>query len=461
MKHVLLVKEENDSAPQLTTAFGRLEVTPRVKSAGTVTAGFLEQLEADLVVLVWSKDAVREEIELLRQVHRCHPDLPILVLSAQQGGARLADSFGATDYLTAPCSSEEIEDAISSLLVQQEDEDPRLGSMAERFVGNSRLATAVRRELLRLADVPGVDVLLVGETGTGKDVSAHLLHELGPLSKLPFLAVNCAAVRPSLAGSELFGHERGAFTSATARHTGAFERVGKGTLFLDEIQTLPLEVQGTLLRVVETRKFRRVGGEEPLSFSGRLICACNESFDTLLEEGEFRQDLYQRVSRESVSLPPLRDRREDIPALISFFLERDRTTERLTVDPSVTTLLVDYDYPGNVRELRNFVEAAARRCTGSRIAFRHLTPEIRAKLAGADSSEEIRAERRYEFGDLLPLAHKEAVSQLESEFNRVYLPRLLEECGNNCSRAADRAGLDPKTFRRKWEDAGLGKLSTR
>lgn len=239
------------------------------------------------------------------------------------------------------------------------------------MVGRSAaLAQAV--ELARRAATTDVNVLVSGESGTGKELVARAIHDCGPRSKQPFVSVNCAALAPSLIESELFGHERGAFTGATSQRIGRFEQAGNGTLFLDEIGELPLELQGKLLRVIETREFERVGGTRTLAVNSRLVAATNRDLRQLVQRGRFRLDLYFRLHVLHVHVPPLRQRREDIPLLLDHFLRRcqakwNRPT--LSIEPSHVRQLLAYDWPGNVRELEHAVERAVLCCDGPLLTF--------------------------------------------------------------------------------------------
>jgi transcriptional regulator with GAF, ATPase, and Fis domain len=220
------------------------------------------------------------------------------------------------------------------------------------------------REVLRLVGLvapSAATVLITGETGTGKELVARAIHERSPRQKSPFVAVSCAAIPATLIASELFGHERGAFTGASQRRIGRFEQAGSGTLFLDEIAELPMETQTALLRVLQEREFERVGGERPIRTDARIVAATNRDLATEVAEGRFRADLYYRINVVPIVMPPLRDRKEDIPRLVDYFVDRSARSNGKAVRGLAgrsLDLLMTHSWPGNVRELQNIIERA-------------------------------------------------------------------------------------------------------
>jgi len=220
------------------------------------------------------------------------------------------------------------------------------------------------REVLRLVELvapSAVTVLITGETGTGKELVARAIHERSPRQKRPFVTVNCAAIPVTLIASEMFGHERGAFTGASQRRIGRFEQAGSGTLFLDEITETPMETQTTLLRVLQEREFERVGGERPIRTDARIVATTNRDLEFEVAEGRFRADLFYRINVVPIVMPPLRDRKEDISRLVDHFVDRSARSNGKAVrrlDTSSLDLLMAHSWPGNVRELQNIVERA-------------------------------------------------------------------------------------------------------
>ena len=268
-----------------------------------------------------------------------------------------------------------------------------------------------------------VSVLIEGETGTGKEVIASSLHALSPRSRGPFVIVDCGSLPPTLIASELFGHERGAFTGANRRHIGAFERAAGGTLFLDEVGELPLDVQPALLGVLERRRFRRVGGETDIPTDVRLLSATHRDLRVSANTGRFRSDLYFRIAVSRIVIPPLRERPDDIPALIAHFAEQIcGQAHPPGLDESLVSALAAHHWGGNVRELRNFVENAIA------LGFDSVSPEG-ASAAASDLSEAV-------------VPYRAARAQAVSDFERAYLGNLIRAADGNASEAARRAQMD-------------------
>ncbi len=292
-------------------------------------------------------------------------------------------------------------------------------------------APVMRRLMVRLERAAQTDiaVLLCGESGTGKELIARGLHSLGPRASGPFVTVDCGSLSPTLVASELFGHERGAFTGADRQRIGAFEQANGGTLFLDEIGELPGALQTTLLGVLERRKLRRLGGRQDVTVDVRIVSATNRDLRAEVNSGAFRLDLYYRVAVVMLQVPPLRDRLDDIPLLVEHFLRELGHTGPIeqTISPAVMVSLERHHWPGNVRELRNLIEVT--------VAMGE-TPSLddAVRPAGGGGGDLI--------DGLLAASYKEARSTLLAEFERRYLTNLLERAEGNVSRAAREARMD-------------------
>jgi transcriptional regulator with GAF, ATPase, and Fis domain len=305
----------------------------------------------------------------------------------------------------------------------------------EDVIGRSK---ALKSVLARVKEVIPTDstVLLLGETGTGKELIARALHTHGPRRGYPLISVNCAALPPTLIESELFGHERGAFTGAVAMRAGRFQLAHRGTLFLDEIAELPLELQGKLLRVLELGEFERLGSTKTEKVNVRIIAATNRDLAQTVAEGEFREDLYYRLSVFPIRLPPLRERREDIPALVWFIIRKKqqlmhRSITRVPAD--VMAALQQHSWPGNVRELENVVERAL---IHSRDETLHLLDELEAPAAAPSTVD----------------------AQTLSAVERKHIEEVLHECRwriNGVGNAAERLGLHPNTLRFRMKKLGI------
>lgn len=289
----------------------------------------------------------------------------------------------------------------------------------------------------RRAAATDVPVLLRGETGTGKEVIAQSIHRLSTRAKEPFETVDCASLPPTLIGSELFGHEKGSFTGAHRKHVGAFERARGGTIFLDEIGELPLALQPMLLGVLERRRFRSLGAAQPTEADVRIITATHRDLRREVNAGRFRADLYYRLAVARLSIPPLRERPEDIPLLVRHFTRQITGAETSTFSASTLTALSKHPWEGNVRELRNVVEAA--------LALG--TVELEGQMESTEAGDAARLE------DALP--YKEARARVLEEFEGRYLPELLERADGNVTHAARLSGMDRRYLLRLLKRHGL------
>ena len=289
-------------------------------------------------------------------------------------------------------------------------------------------------------------VLLEGETGTGKDVLARSIHQLSGRNDQPFVVVDCGAVSYNLIESELFGHERGAFTGAVAARQGAFEIAGRGTLFLDEVGELPLDVQPKLLRVLESGEFRRVGGNKPLHAEARIVAATKRNLKDEVERGKFREDLYFRLSVVPINVPPLRTRREDVPALVEQFLElarkRDPNASAVSLTRETVSALAAHDWPGNVRELRNVLDRAIYIASAGGEREIKLV-DLPVSPSPASGTQTLALNKGYPAFDSAK-SYREIRAEFESEFERRYVAWLLDRHSGNISAAAREAKMDRK-----------------
>jgi transcriptional regulator with GAF, ATPase, and Fis domain len=360
---------------------------------------------------------------------------------------RSTNLFSPTDisFLVALANLAGVALENARLLEDLERENTLLKSEVQRSAGDEEIiavSPVMKRALeqLRTAARSDITVLLLGETGTGKGIAAQFLHGESSRRDQPFLRLNCSAVAPTLVEDELFGHDRGAFTDATGRKPGIFERANRGTLLLDEIGDMPLPAQSKLLRVLQEGEFERLGGVQTIRTNIRIIAATNRNLAELVARGEFREDLFYRLNVVAVELPPLRSRREDIPALARIFLDRHARQNRKEVQSisgAAESLLRSYSWPGNVRELDHVVERAVVFCDGKRIEVGHLTEEVRA----AFPSEAARAADG--IGSARDLAHE--LRTMEGEILR----EALQRSDWNRSKAARLLGIHESTVRKK------------
>jgi two-component system, NtrC family, nitrogen regulation response regulator NtrX len=306
----------------------------------------------------------KDGLALLAELKAAGVAAPVVMISGQASieMAVRATRLGAVDFLEKPLSTEKLLVTVENTvkLARLEDENKRLRQRAgkQELIWKSAAMQSVMAKVERVA-ASETRVAILGETGAGKELIARTLHEKSPRHNGPFVTLNCAAVPAELIESELFGHEKGAFTGAATRHAGKFEQAHGGTLFLDEIGDMPALMQAKLLRVLEQKEVERIGGDRPLTVDVRVIVATHRNLDELVRKGEFRQDLYHRVFVFPILLPPLRDRREDIPLLVDFFAQavaEQNDWKPREIEPEAYAELERYSWPGNVRELRNVVE---------------------------------------------------------------------------------------------------------
>jgi DNA-binding NtrC family response regulator len=340
-------------------------------------------------------------------------------------------------------------------LMREPVRDEELGELPPRFGAAVGTATVMRRLFALLGRIAPTDltITLIGETGTGKDVLAHAIHDASPRREAPFAVFDCAAVPPSLIESELFGHEKGAFTGATSARAGVFERAHGGTLFIDEIGELPLDLQPKLLRALEQRQVQRLGGGNALPFDARIIAATNRDLSAAVEAGRFRQDLFFRLSTAVLQVPPLRDRLDDLPELVAHFLKM--TGRTLSVTPAALALLRAHPWPGNVRELKNAIASAAALATGTELDVKDLVflragaglPPLREAAIMGDRTGD-------KPGPQNTPASRVPGGSLQAQ-ERLAIQRALTEHGGNRTHAARALGIATSTLYTKLKKYGL------
>ena len=446
---ILVVEDE---APQRTLIAGILaKAGYAVATAGDVgaAASLLLDKPPDLVLCDWRLPD-RTGGELLDEVRQTDVGCGFIVMTAYGSIAHAVEAIrrGADDYLAKPFEREALLLAVQRVLRTRrlEAENRRLREEVgdrDRFGELIGRAPAMQRLYRTIEKVGRTDatVLITGESGTGKELAARMLHRTSGRSQGPFVAVNCAAIPATLIESELFGHERGAFTGAHRRRAGRFEEAEGGTLFLDEVQSLPVELQPKLLRVLQERRLTRVGGSGEIGCDVRVVAATNRDLVGLIAEGEFREDLYYRLNVVPFAVPPLRERREDIPLLTSALFERACRRHGRTVEPlppSILRWFMSYQWPGNVRELANVVERLVLLAEDGRVSEEDLPAEVREPEAGG--------------GVTFRLPSSGIVWD---EIERDLLAQALEMAGGNRTRAARLLSLGYKAFLYRLEKHGL------
>ena len=397
---------------------------------------------------------------VLRAVKEQDPETPVVVMTAYGSieDAVAAMKEGALDFLAKPVDPEHLRLLVARALDQrrlvtenvQLREELAAGRKVPQIIGEDAALSDMLNTLRRVA---GTDttVLLEGESGTGKELFAHAVHALSPRAERPFIAINCAAIPEALLESELFGHERGAFTGAVARKLGKFEVADSGTLFLDEIGDLPLSLQAKILRAIEQRSFERVGGTVVRQVDVRLVAATNKNLRASVASQQFREDLYFRLSVFPVMIPPLRERVDDIPLLARHFIERyctDLRRKRFVLSPAAVDALRTYRWPGNVRELQNCIERAVILTDGDTIHPRHLN--LSFVTAGGREVETSPWDAIDTSGSLA-----DASRRVLGELERRKITQALSDAQGNTGRAAGVLQVSYRTLLAKMKEHGI------
>jgi nitrogen regulation protein NR(I) len=404
-------------------------------------------------------------LDIVRELHAAKPRLPIILITAHGTfeTAIEATKSGAFDYLLKPFEMPEflnaLDKAIASCRMMTEPvELGRESGSRDAIVGSSRVMQSLYKEVGRVAS-KDVDVLIRGETGTGKELIARAIYHHSLRAKAPFIAINCAAIPETLLESELFGHERGAFTGAENRRIGRFEQADHGTIFLDEIGDMTLGTQVKILRVLQHKIVQRLGGKEEIGVDVRVIAATHRDLEDAIKRKEFREDLYYRLGVVVISLPPLRERKEDVPALVKYFLRRyaaELSMPAPSIHPEALELLALQSWPGNVRELENVVRKVLLLAQGYTISADHVqTALTRVAPPSAVAAQTLReqadallaAAQRGELAD----AHERLLKAAEREL----FTRAIELAQGNQAKVARWLGLSRLTVREKLHQFGI------
>jgi two-component system, NtrC family, nitrogen regulation response regulator GlnG len=448
----------------------------RVRSTGSASTlwRWIEEGAGDVVVTdVMMPDG--DALDLLPAIRKKRPDLPVIVMSARNTvlTAIRATEVGAYEYLPKPFDLKEVLGHVAKALsAQTKRRDPDAGPDAGReetnlpLIGRSAPMQDVYRIMARLMNTD-LTVMIQGESGTGKELVARALHNFGRRKEGPFIAVNMAAIPRDLIESELFGHERGAFTGASERLQGRFELARGGTLFLDEIGDMPPEAQTRLLRVLQEGEFSRVGGREAIRADVRIIAATHQDLRGLITEGKFREDLFYRLNVVPIRLPPLRERLEDVPDLARTFLRKaiDEGLPRKTITAEALGILKQQNWPGNVRELENLMRRLAALCPEDVISAQVVEQEIATRpSAGQDgagrmgdklgAAVEAHLKRYFSLhGDALPPAG--LYDRIIREVELPLIALTLSATRGNQLRAADVLGINRNTLRKKINELDI------
>ena len=424
-----------------------------------VTALEMVRRESPDLMLTDIKLPGMDGMELMRQVKDVDPDLPIVMISAYAviPGAVTAIKAGAHDYLSKPFDNQEVVRVMHRALSERELKR-KLKTLSSRLQEDNSLkeimgpSDAVIRVISEVSRVAESDftVVIVGETGSGKEVIARAIHQASSRSKASFIAVDCGAIPETLLESDLFGHERGAFTGAEVQKPGKFELAQGGTLFLDEISNMPMGSQAKLLRVLQEKKVYRVGGTKPIAVNVRLLVASNRDLHDLTESGSFRRDLFYRLHEFSIAVPPLRERKEDIPYLAKRFLDLANVELKKNVkgfSESALNALFNYNWPGNVRQLRSTIRRAAL-LADDMITEKHLDLK-RVQVPGLAFTPKVQGT------PWKGLSLREILQQSSTAVEREVLTQVLKNTGGNKAKAARLLKIDYKTIHGKIKHYGI------
>ena len=455
MSNILIIEDHRNTAEAINEIVKEKGLEGLIADSAERAFDIYKTSSVDLIITDMKLPG-KSGLEFLKQVREIDPDIPVIVITAFATVQNAVEAMkaGAIDYITKPFTVEEIEvkidKALAAIKLIKENQVLHLENEYLReqeqyyfseIVGQSPPMHHIY-DLVEKVAPANSPVLILGESGTGKELIARAIHYNSPRKDSPFVKVNCAALAEGVLESELFGHEKGAFTGAIRRKPGRFEIAGSGTIFLDEISEISLSTQVKLLRVLQEKEFERVGGTETLKMKARLVAASNQNLEVLISEKKFRKDLYYRLNVVSLHLPPLRERSEDIPLLVHHFIKKYNQESGKKVQgitPEAMKFLINYTWPGNIRELENVIERAIVLTSQPNIDLDDLPQNIikRNALQSNDGQEDESLMKRIE----------------EYEKNLIF--NALMKTKGNISRAAESLGIKRTTLRYKMEKYDL------
>ena len=401
-------------------------------------------------------------LDLLQRLRNEHPELPVIIMTAYSDLESAVSAFqgGAFEYLPKPFDVNHAVELIRRALEQSQRKGAQTDTeqMTPEILGHAPAMQEVFRAIGRLA-ATNATVLINGESGTGKELVAHALHRHSPRAAQPFVAINTAAIPKDLLESELFGHEKGAFTGATTTRHGRFEQAEGGSLFLDEIGDMPAELQTRLLRVLSDGNFYRVGGHQPIKTNVRIIAATHQNLDERVKQGLFREDLFHRLNVIRLRLPPLRERREDIPLLAKYFLQKSAKelgVEQKALSEAALTFLSAQDIPGNVRQLENLCHWLTVMTPTRIVEIADLPAEWRDAHATGSSAQDWRSTLAHQAALMLQRNEPNILDTLTRQFESTLITQALQHTGGRRIEASTLLGMGRNTLTRKIQELGLG-----
>jgi len=445
-KTILVVDDEVNILKSLGDILRDEGFEVREADRGSKALSIVEEAMPDLVLLdIWMEGS-EQGLEVLGHLQEEYPYLPVIMISGHGNieTAVKATKMGAFDFIEKPLSYDKILLTINHALDYQRLAEENLflkNKTAKRFrlTGQSQIINELKKQIELVAPT-NAWVLITGENGTGKELVAHTIHRLSKRADRPLIEVNCAAIPEELIESELFGHEKGAFTGASGLKRGKFDLANNSSLFLDEIGDMSPKTQAKILRILQEQKFERVGGNRTIKVDVRVLTATNKELEAEIEKGTFRRDLYYRLNVIPIHVPPLRERREDIPLLVQDFLEefsRENNTELKRISEAALRDLMAGDWPGNVRELKNVVERLVIMTPGPVI-------ESGERVLGTSAPPVPAAE-----------VQNDTLKEAKARFEREFLKSKLAEFGGNITQTAEAVGLDRTSLHKKMRSLGL------
>ncbi len=458
---VWIIDDDRSIRWVLEKALGKADLQTTSFSNATGVMEALEREQPDAIVTDIRMPGM-DGLTLLERIHGVYPDIPVIIMTAHSDLESAVSAYhgGAFEYLPKPFDVEEAVEQVRRACRHRGQtragRDEAHGGATE-IIGEAPAMQEVFRAIGRLAR-SNITVLINGESGTGKELVAHALHKHSPRSERPFIALNMAAIPRDLLESELFGHERGAFTGAQNRRVGRFEQANGGTLFLDEIGDMPAELQTRLLRVLADGEFYRVGGHEPVKVDVRIIAATHQNLERLVADGRFREDLFHRLNVIRVHLPALRERREDIPLLMNHFLKtaaKELGVDAKTLLPDTVEELKKFEWRGNVRQLENTARWLTVMASGQEIHVEDLPPELRESRQVQSSGGDWRSALRGWARQSLGTGRTGLLDEAMPEFETIMIEVALEHTGGRKQDAAKLLGWGRNTLTRKIKELGL------
>ena len=446
---ILIIDDEPSIIQSLQGILSDEGFTVLTASGGLEGLSIIKETIPDLIILdIWMPDI--DGIETLTRIRELYPTVQVIMISGHGTieTAVKATKLGAYDFIEKPLSLDKVLLAVNNALnynrleteldIFREKERKR-----HQITGNSQAVNGLR-EQIRLVSPTDAWVLIVGENGTGKELVAHTIHNLSKRNHKPLIEVNCAAIPEDLIESELFGHEKGAFTGATTMKRGKFDQANDGMLFLDEIGDMSLKAQSKVLRILQEQRFERVGGNRTIKVDVRVIAATNKNLEEEIKKGTFREDLYFRLNVIPIIVAPLRERIDDIPELVDEFLDEfslETKKERKHIAQDVLELLKQYRWPGNVRELKNLIERLAIMCPDKVIRPSDIPPPYNM--------------RRPEEGRLESFSSFETLKEAREVLEKNFISKKLEQFGGNISKTAEAIGVERSNLHKKIKAYGL------